>query len=336
MIKLSNIKFLIWSSPLFLTACFDDSASQCKSLLNDEAKQSLAFSYCEKSANNGDADSQLYFAELLLKENNIKKAVDFLEKSANQKNRHAIYKLAELYETGALGRANLDKAAFYYEESCKKDELKACERFQSLKKVQNEKEKADAIALEQAKAQTLAQEKAKLDAQAKAEEQQRLNEEAKQRKAEIDELKMRTKGRKFYYGLAKYKDGNLWGHINNKGEIVIQPQWIYAADFYDGLAAVQTAEGKWGYIDTSGNYQIYPRFSCVVYFSEGLAAVTETGYGKDCQGGKWGFIDKSGKWVIPPVLDSVETVFKNGIAKVSYNQRMGYINKQAQWVDYQE
>lgn len=334
--KHNKIKPLVLFSPLFLTACFDDSVEQCKSLVNDDAKQSLAFSYCEKAANDGNAISQLYFAELLLKENNTGKAVIFLEKSANQKNGEAAYKLGELYETGTLGKTDLEKAAFYYEESCKQSELKGCERSRALIKIQNAKEKADAIALEQAKAETLAQEKAKLDAQAKAEEQQRLNEEAKQRKAEADEIKLRAKGRKFYYGLAKYKDGNLWGHINNKGEIVIQPQWAYAADFYDGLAAVKTAEGKWGYIDILGNYQIYPKFNCVVYFSEGLAAVAESGYGKTCQGGQWGFIDKSGKWVIPPILERVDTVFKNGIAKVSYNGYVGYINKQGKWVDYQE
>lgn len=331
----NKIKPIVLFLPLLLTACFDDSIEQCKSLSSDKAKQSLAFSYCEKAANNGDATSQLLFAELLLKENNTEKAVKFLDKSANQKNGEAAYKLGELYETGALGKADLEKAAFYYEESCKQSELKGCERSRTLIKIQNEKEKADEIALEQAKAETLAQEKAKLDAQAKAEEQLRLNEEAKQRKAEADAIKARAKGRKFYYGLAKYKDGNLWGHINNKGEIVIQPQWAYAADFYDGLAAVKTTEGVWGFIDTSGYYQIRPQFSSVYRFTEGLAGVCINGYGEHCKGGKWGFIDKSGQWVIPAVLDSIADVFKNGIAKVSYNGRVGYINKQAQWVDYQ-
>ena len=58
-----------------------------------------------------------------------------------------------------------------------------------------------------------------------------------------------------------------------------------------------------------------------------------SGYGKNCQGGKWGFIDKSGNWVISPVLDGIETVFRNGVAKVIYNGQTGYINKQGQWVD---
>ena len=104
----------------------------------------------------------------------------------------------------------------------------------------------------------------------------------------------------------------MWEHINQNGEIVIKPQWTYAPDFYDGLAAVKTTDGKWGFIDTSGYYQIQPQFACVIYFNEGMAAATTSGYGKNCQGGKWGFIDKQGKWAIPPILDSTETVFKNG------------------------
>ena len=100
---------------------------------------------------------------------------------------------------------------------------------------------------------------------------------------------------------------------------------------------MKTTDGKWGYINTNGQYQIYPKFSCVWYFSEGLAAVSETGYGNNCQGGKWGFIDKNGAWVISPTLDDVIWgVFKNGVTKITYNGHTGYINRQAQWINYQE
>ena len=264
--KQNKLKIVCLLSSLLLTACSDENAEQCKTLINDEAMRALSISFCEKAANDGDAESQFNFATLLLAEGNKERSIAFLEKSANQKNGQAAYKLGEIYES----QTDLEKAAFYYEEGCKQSELKACERSRALMKQQNEKDKADQIALEQAKAQTLAQEKAKLDAEANAQEQARLSEEAKQRKAEVDAIKARTKGKKFRYGLAKYQDGALWGHINQNGEIVIKPQWAYAADFYDGLAAVKTTDGKWG------------------------------------------FIDKQGKWAIPPILDSTETVFKNG------------------------
>ena len=349
--KRNKLKAVCLLLSLLLTACSDENAEQCKTLINDEAMRALSISFCEKAANDGDAESQFNFATLLLAEGNKERAIAFLEKSANQKNGQAAYKLGEIYES----QSNLEKATFYYEEGCKQSELKACERSRALMKQQNEKDKADKvalekakleaqakvqakqIALEEAKARTLAQEKAKLDAEANAQEQARLNEEAKQRKAEIDAIKARAKGKKFRYGLAKYQDGALWEHINQDGQFIIKPQWAYAADFYDGLAAVKTTDGKWGYINTNGQYQIYPKFSCVWYFSEGLAAVSETGYGNNCQGGKWGFIDKNGAWVISPTLDDVIWgVFKNGVTKITYNGHTGYINRQAQWVNYQE
>ena len=144
--------------------------------------------------------------------------------------------------------------------------------------------------MEEAKARTLAQEKAKLDAEANAQEQARLTEEAKQRKAEADEIKTRAKGKKFRYGLAKYQDGALWGHINQNGEIVIKPQWAYAADFYDGLAAVKTTDGKWGFIDKQGKWAIPPILdSTETVFKNGIAKVTLNGY--------TGYIDKLGNWV---------------------------------------
>ena len=107
--RLNKIKPLVLFTPLLLSGCFDDSVEQCQTLSNDEAKQSLAFSFCEKAANSGDINSQLNFSTLLLKQGNTERAIAFLEKSANQKNGQAAYKLGEIYES----QADLEKAAFY-------------------------------------------------------------------------------------------------------------------------------------------------------------------------------------------------------------------------------
>ena len=42
-----------------------------------------------------------------------------------------------------------------------------------------------------------------------------------------------------------------WGYIDQQGEVAIAPQFDYAADFSEGLAAVQQ-DGRYGYIDTDG------------------------------------------------------------------------------------
>ncbi|WP_115073527.1 WG repeat-containing protein [Canicola haemoglobinophilus] len=318
---------LVIFSPFLLSACLDDSLSKCQERLS-KGMDLIALPYCEKAADGGDASAQELFAKLLLKRGDTERAVEYFGKSANQKNASAMLALAEYYEV-----VDPEKALFYYKRACAANELKACEKEERLTRKQQQQSQQEALALEKAKAETAALEKEKLAVEKEKLAAQIKAEELRRQKEKEQALKQKIGNRKFYNGLAKYKEGDLWGHINQKGEMVIPAQFAYAADFYDGLAAVKTTEGKWGYIYPSGNYAISPQFSCVIYFNEGLAAVTNEGYGQNCEGGKWGFIDKSGNWVIAPVLDRVETVFRNGVAKVIYNGVTGYINKQGQWID---
>ncbi|QIW16469.1 hypothetical protein A4G20_09045 [Pasteurellaceae bacterium RH1A] len=135
-------------------------------------------------------------------------------------------------------------------------------------------------------------------------------------------------------GMAKTQLNGYWGYINTNGEVSIPFQFKYAANFYDGLAAVQTFDNLWGYINYNGQYVIPPQFGCVWRFSEGLAAVNVGGYhnGKSCSGGQWGFINQYNQWVINPVLEHAE-MFKSGKAKVKYQGRIRYINKNGYFID---
>jgi len=73
-------------------------------------------------------------------------------------------------------------------------------------------------------------------------------------------------------GLMAYYDGDEWGFINPKGEIVINPQFQRAYNFSEGFALVQDSEGLYGFIDSEGVFQSgEPSFSAATYFSEGLA-----------------------------------------------------------------
>ncbi|MEI9478590.1 MAG: WG repeat-containing protein [Deltaproteobacteria bacterium] len=47
--------------------------------------------------------------------------------------------------------------------------------------------------------------------------------------------------------------------------------------------------------------------------------------------GKTGFIDKSGKMVIPLMYDDVDS-FSGGIAKVTINEKKGYIDKKGAYI----
>lgn len=96
------------------------------------------------------------------------------------------------------------------------------------------------------------------------------------------------------------RDNGLWGYIDQTGKMVIEPEYIAAEPFGNGLAPVCVEENhvrKWGYVDEKGNRVIEPQYEHAKPFSEGLAAV--------CQDDLWGFIDFSGNWVIKPQYKEV-------------------------------
>lgn len=108
-------------------------------------------------------------------------------------------------------------------------------------------------------------------------------------------------------------EGNKWGFINAKGQLVIRPQFDAAERFSDGLAAV--LEGKlWFYINTKGKQVIPPRFDKAGAFSEGYAlARLPSGY--------WEILNKHGKSVGTTSFDPIGrkggleiSTFHNGLA----------------------
>ena len=92
----------------------------------------------------------------------------------------------------------------------------------------------------------------------------------------------------------------LWklGEIDKTGKVVINPQFDWAFDFSEGLAAVEI-DGKYGFIDKTGKIVINPQFDWAFNFSEGLAAVEIDG--------KYGYINKAGTVVIYPSLMLLKT-----------------------------
>jgi hypothetical protein len=107
--------------------------------------------------------------------------------------------------------------------------------------------------------------------------------------------------------LRPIQQNGKWGYIDSTGKIAIEPQFSWAEEFSEGLAAFENEDGKHGYIDETGKIVIEPKFDNWTNFSEGLAAVSVDF--------KWGYIDKSGKWAIPPQF-TVGGPFSNGLALV--------------------
>src|SRR6266513_2617600 len=112
------------------------------------------------------------------------------------------------------------------------------------------------------------------------------------------------------------QDGK-WGYIDSSGKTVVKPQFAWAEEFSEGLAAFENEEGKRGYIDDTGKIVIEPKFDNWTEFSEGLAAVSIDF--------EWGYIDKTGKWAIPPQF-AVGRPFSDGLALVgvSLNGKVGF------------
>ena len=90
-----------------------------------------------------------------------------------------------------------------------------------------------------------------------------------------------------------------WGYIDKTGRLIIPFKFDGAADFSEGLAAVEIKE-KTGYIDKTGKFVIPPRFLSGFPFSEGLAVVVirrfEQKINSTCT--SYGYIDRSGNMVI--------------------------------------
>jgi hypothetical protein len=140
-----------------------------------------------------------------------------------------------------------------------------------------------------------------------------------------------------------FEQAGLFGYKNEKGDVVIQPEYIMAEEFNDdGIAPVVDHQG-WIYINLKGEKLFRPFIidNGPDYFSEGLARFVENN--------KFGFFDMKGNRIIEPLFDFAKP-FSEGLSEVckgcslqfkgEYSSfeggKWGYIDKQGNIViDYQ-
>lgn len=113
--------------------------------------------------------------------------------------------------------------------------------------------------------------------------------------------------------------GNLWGYIDKTGKTIIEPQFLTAGSFSEGLAPVRL-KGTYGYIDQIGNFTILPKYDLALSFNNGLAKVFIDG--------KPFFIDKKGNIIFQHNYKNISGFGKNTFATViTETDKYGVINK---------
>ncbi|GMU85796.1 MAG: hypothetical protein AMXMBFR48_10380 [Ignavibacteriales bacterium] len=161
--------------------------------------------------------------------------------------------------------------------------------------------------------------------------------------------------------LIPVKVGDNFQYVDKTGKIVINPQFLNATVFREGLALVQSSgeEPKWGYIGEDGKYVISANFIGATVFNDGIAwVVSENSAPKAINtkgeviftlseaqdvylfseglsafsiigddGKKWGFVDKEGKIVINPQFSAVAQFYNDKCAVKNSEGKWGYIGK---------
>lgn len=116
----------------------------------------------------------------------------------------------------------------------------------------------------------------------------------------------------------------LWGVINEFGEEIIQPQYIFANGFRNGIAIVCKGTWKkdkndkysvenpiWGGINTDG-IEVIPFIFDEIKFFDNTNDVFMAHYG-GLEDGHWGIIDHNGNWVAQPVFEDIRYKFFDGL-----------------------
>ncbi|WP_026476125.1 WG repeat-containing protein [Alkaliphilus transvaalensis] len=124
----------------------------------------------------------------------------------------------------------------------------------------------------------------------------------------------------FYQGLAAVWLDGKWGYINHDNEIVVPIEFdYYGMEFGDGLIILKDDEYHFYNLKTHELTKYEMHFDFVNEPQEGLAPVLLDG--------KWGFINPEGDVIVPIIYDSVG-VFSEGRAGVKVGNYWGYVDQQ--------
>jgi hypothetical protein len=117
--------------------------------------------------------------------------------------------------------------------------------------------------------------------------------------------------------LFKIVDSGKVGYINEKGNIEIQPKFLFGNDFSDELASVRL-NGRYGFIDKTGNFVIQPKYDYASSFINGIACVYINGNPF--------FIDKKGKIILDTSYYSIQLIDNTKAIVQTKSKSEGIIN----------
>lgn len=122
----------------------------------------------------------------------------------------------------------------------------------------------------------------------------------------------------FRNGMAKVKIDNLWGFIDNKGNVIVKPDFEDVEDFLANTTITKVQKnGKIGFVNRKGMAVLKPQFDKVEEFQNGMAYVLRAG--------KYGIIGTEGQFIATPQFDELK-LFSEGLAAVRLDEKWGYID----------
>lgn len=123
--------------------------------------------------------------------------------------------------------------------------------------------------------------------------------------------------RAFREGLANVYVNRRWGYIDKAGQFVIEPQFLYPADFIDGEAMVVNADGRVLIIDQRGHIKL-PQYRLETRFYEGVSRAKPSFRGEKIDpklNRFYTLVDTAGRFLIEPEFDYVGR-YGSGMAPV--------------------
>lgn len=124
-----------------------------------------------------------------------------------------------------------------------------------------------------------------------------------------------------YYWDCEWVTPGKWGFMNAEGTVVIEPQYVFAAGFYNGgdehsvVAKFVDGSLRWGVIDLHGNETVPCRYSeLFCCWGEAVAFKREGGE-------QYGLMDFDGNIIVEPTFDCIEEYDeKHGLITAGENE----------------